>query len=220
MNKDRSSAKNAAIVGVFAAIAYLTVLICKIIPNVASFLSFDAKDAVILIAGYIFGPVSAVLISVITSLLEFLTFSHSGIYGLIMNIISTVSFCIPAILVYKKKKNWNFAVIGLLVGIAVMTASMLLWNYLITPFYMGVSREAVGGMLASVFLPFNLVKGGLNAAISLVLYKPIVSALRSSGLIAKKTGYEKEKFNIKLFISEIFIFIVFIIMLIILINKL
>ena len=36
---------------------------------------------------------------------------------------------------------------------------MLLWNYLITPIYMGMDREEiVVPMLIPVFLPFNLVK--------------------------------------------------------------
>ena len=69
-----------------------------------------------------------------------------------------------------------------------MVAAMLLWNYIITPFYMGVPRETVAGMLMSVFLPFNLVKGGINAALTLLLYKPVVGALRKAGLAEPSSG--------------------------------
>jgi riboflavin transporter FmnP len=55
---------------------------------------------------------------------------------------------------------------------------MILWNYLITPMYMGVPREAVVEMLVPVFLPFNLIKGGANAALTLLLYKPVIYALK------------------------------------------
>ena len=65
---------------------------------------------------------------------------------------------------------------------------MLLWNWLITPLYMGVSRDAVQGMLIPVFLPFNLLKAGLNSAFILGLYKPLVTALRRTGLIQTKSG--------------------------------
>ena len=64
-----------------------------------------------------------------------------------------------------------------------MTVIMLLWNYLITPLYMGYPRETVAAMLIPTFLPFNLLKSGLNSAILLLIYKPVVTALRKARLI-------------------------------------
>ena len=61
-----------------------------------------------------------------------------------------------------------------------MVLSMMFWNYLITPLHMGYPREAVAELLIPVFLPFNLLKGGLNTGITLVLYKPVVSTLGHS----------------------------------------
>lgn len=66
---------------------------------------------------------------------------------------------------------------------AALTVVMLLWNYLITPLYMGVERDVVKDMLVPIILPFNLVKGGLNTALILVLYKPVVTALRQARLV-------------------------------------
>ena len=74
-----------------------------------------------------------------------------------------------------------------------MTLAMLLWNYLITPIYMGYPREAVAELLLPVFLPFNLVKGGLNTAITLLLYKPVVTALRRAKLIDVSSENHTEK---------------------------
>ena len=68
-------------------------------------------------------------------------------------------------------------------GIAAQVAVMLLWNYLITPIYQGIPRAEVAAMLPTVFLPFNLVKGGLNMGLILVLYKPVVTALRRAKLV-------------------------------------
>ena len=48
---------------------------------------------------------------------------------------------------------------------------------------MGYPRDAVADMLLPVFLPFNLLKGGLNAAFTMMLYKPVVSALRAARLV-------------------------------------
>ena len=39
-------------------------------------------------------------------------------------------------------------------------------------------------MLLPVFLPFNLLKSCLNSAFVLLLYKPLVTALRKTGLVA------------------------------------
>lgn len=64
-----------------------------------------------------------------------------------------------------------------------MVSVMLLWNYLIAPIYMGYPREAIVELLIPIFLPFNLIKGGLNAAITMLFYKPIITALRHSRLL-------------------------------------
>ena len=67
-------------------------------------------------------------------------------------------------------------------------------EYFITPIYMGYPKEAVARLLLPVFLPFNLLKGGLNAAFTFLLYKPIVQALRKTGTV--KTNDSKQPQNI------------------------
>ena len=163
--KEKMSTRYMAAVAMFAALSFVSVLIAKVIPNVAGFLSYEPKDAVIVIAGLLYGPLTSVLISVIVSLIEMLTISSTGPYGFLMNVISTCAFAVPAAWYYQKHKTQKDAVIGLCFGVITMVVAMLLWNYIITPFYMGVSRETVAGMLMSVFLPFNLVKGGINAGL-------------------------------------------------------
>ena len=68
-------------------------------------------------------------------------------------------------------------------GALLMTVLMLLWNYLITPLYMHTARADVAAMLVPVFLPFNLLKGCLNATITVLLYKPVVQGLRHAHLL-------------------------------------
>ena len=48
---------------------------------------------------------------------------------------------------------------------------------------MGFPREAVVELLLPAFLPFNLLKAGLNATVTLLLYKPVVTVLRRAGLV-------------------------------------
>lgn len=99
-----------------------------------------------------------------------------------MNIISTGAFACTAAAIYKRKRTMAGAVSGLVTGVVAMTVAMLLWNFLITPIYMEVPRAVVTAMLPTVFLPFNLVKGGINAALVMLLYKPVVTALRKARL--------------------------------------
>ena len=106
------------------------------------------------------------------------------IIGFIMNVLSTCCFACTAAYFYKKKHTISGAVLGLVIGIFITTGVMLLWNYFIAPFYMGYPREAIAELLLPAFLPFNLLKGGLNTALTLLLYKPIVGALRKSNMIA------------------------------------
>lgn len=164
----------------FAAIAYVVTFLVRI-PVL--FLTVDAKDAFICIAAFIYGPISGVLISFITAFIEMITVSGTGPYGFLMNFISSAAFSFAASYIYSKKKTIIGAIIGLYSGVAVLTAVMMVLNIFITPLYLGVAREAVIEMLPTVLLPFNLGKSLINGAISLMLYKPIVVALRRAHLI-------------------------------------
>lgn len=177
----RTNVRKLVILAVLSAIAYLTVFFFRI-PMV-EFLKYEPKDVIITIAAFLFGPLAAVPMSIVVSFIEMVTISSTGPIGMLMNIISTIGFASVAGIVYKKKRTLSGAVFGLLAGTAAMTVLMLLWNYFITPFYMGVPREVVANMLIPAFLPFNLVKAGLNSAIVLLLYKPVSNALHKTGLI-------------------------------------
>ena len=148
-----------------------------------SFLKYDPKDVIIVLGGFIWGPLSALAASLIASLIEMVTFSESGIWGFIMNVLSTCSFAVTAALVYKKWRTLPGAVAGLVAGVLTMVTAMLLWNYLITPIYMEYPREAVAKLLIPAFLPFNAIKGAINASLAFLLYKPLITALRKARLV-------------------------------------
>ena len=162
-------------------IAYVVMVVGRI--PVVSFLKYDPKDVIIVIGGLIYGPLSALLISVVVSLVEMITVSDTGWIGFVMNVLATCMFACTAAFVYKRSNSMMGAAAGLIGGSLLATAAMLLWNYLVTPIYMGIPRAAVAAMLLPVFLPFNLLKTGLNSALTMLIYKPVVNALRSAGLI-------------------------------------
>lgn len=165
----------------FAAIAYVAMFVTSWIK--VGFLTFDAKDAVITLAGLLFGPLYALSISLAVALLEFITVGDTGIYGFIMNFLSSAAFSFFCALIYKYKKNIKGAIIGLISSVFSMTAVMLLFNIFITPLYMNVQRSVVISMIPTLFLPFNLTKGFLNAALVLLLYKPISKSLKAAKIL-------------------------------------
>ena len=72
------------------------------------------------------------------------------------------------------------AIAGLVLGTVCCTLSMTLWNYIITPIYYQMPRSAVVGMLLPGIVPFNIIKCTLNAACAMLIYKPLVNALRNT----------------------------------------
>ncbi len=181
--RSRMGVKIMTSLAMLTAIAYVVMLLSKLLPQVVGFLQMDLKDTVICIGGFIFGPLAAAAIAIVVALVEMFTVSDTGIIGLLMNVLATVAFCCTASFIYKKVHSKKGAVIGLAVGTVCLTVVMILWNYLITPIYMEMDRAVVAAMLPTVFLPFNLVKGGLNMAVILLLYKPVVTALRRARLV-------------------------------------
>lgn len=178
-------------IGMLCAIAYLIMVVGRV--PVVLFLKYDPKDVIIAIGGFLFGPLSAAVISLVVSLVEMFTVSDTGIIGLIMNVLSSCTFACTAAVLYKKFHTVKGAAMGLAAGGIFMTVVILLWNYLVTPIYMGYPREAVAAMLLPVFLPFNLLKAGLNGAVTMLVYKPVVTALRKAGLAAPSQGKNSEE---------------------------
>ena len=171
------------LMAMFAALAYIVMAVGRFPISSVDFLKYDPKDVILVICGFILGPMPALLVTFVVSIIEMLTVSSTGLIGLIMNVLSSAGFACTAALVYKKRHSLRGAAVGLTLGALVMTALMLLWNYFITPYYMGMPREAVAAMLVPVFLPFNLIKSALNAAIAVLIYKPISRALHRAGLV-------------------------------------
>lgn len=171
--------KKLTLLGMLTAAAYLVMLLVKI-P--VGFLSLEPKDAVLAVTGFMFGPAEALAVTALVAFIEMCTVSGTGIIGLAMNLLSSGFFACTAAAVYKKRRTLKGAVTGLVLGTLVMAAMMVLWNYIITPLYMKVPRAEVAGMLMTLFLPFNLLKGALNSAVCVLVYKPLSKMLRGFGL--------------------------------------
>lgn len=187
--KKQLNVKKIATLAMLIAMAYVVMSVCRIpLVPAAPFLKYDPKDVVISIGGFLFGPVEGVAISFIVAFLEMITVGSTGWWGFAMNFIASATFVAPAAIVYRRKHNIKGAVWGLILGAVLMTGTMLLWNYLVVPLYQGTPREAVADMLLPVFLPFNAFKAAINVALTLVVYKPVVQALRRAKLVPQSSG--------------------------------
>ena len=185
----RIDTKELTMLALLAALAYVVMFLSKQIPvNVLGFLNFDLKDVIVCITGFLFGPLGALAVSLVVSFVEMITISSTGPWGLLMNVLSTCAFACTAAWFYQRHRTMKGAILGLVVGVLLMTAVMLLWNYLITPIYMKMPRAAVAKLLIPTFLPFNLIKGGINATLTILLYKPVVTALRKAKLVPPSKG--------------------------------
>ncbi len=182
------NSKTIATLGMLCAIAFVAKLISNVFPTVSGFLSFDLKDVIIVIGGFISGPLAALAITVVVSLIEMVTVSSTGVIGFIMNVLASGTFACIAAGIYHRDRSMKGAITGLIAGVLCMTAIMILWNWLITPLYMKVPRDVVVKMLIPTFLPFNLVKGGINASLAMLLYKPVVTALRRAHLVPESSS--------------------------------
>lgn len=164
-----------------------------------AFLTFDLKDAILTLTALLFGPIYGLVSAAVVALLELVTVSDTGLYGLIMNFLSSAVFAVMAGAVYKRKHDLTGAVMGMIAAVVSMIAVMLLANLLITPLYMGVSIREVGALIPTLLLPFNACKAVMNAAAVLLLYKPLTTALRHTGLMrGSAASYRVDKKTIVL----------------------
>lgn len=193
--KNGIAIRKMTIIALFTALAYAVTLIFRID---VSFLTFDAKDAIVCIAALILGPGAGAIITVLVATIEQISVGNTGIWGYIMNILSTGTFSIVAGFIYSKRRNLIGVAFSLSSAVVSTVIMMILCNILIVPLYMqGADVQTVIKLIPTLLLPFNITKAFLNAGIVLALYKPLITALRSARLIPESEtgeGVNKKSF--------------------------
>ncbi len=185
-----SSIKKMCGIAMFSALAFVVSLATAGIR--ISFLTIDIKDAILTIGAFVYGPLATLPMCIVTSLLSsFITGFETGIFGLIMDFASSFIFSYVASVVYKYRRTMTGAVAGLFLAAFVYTSAMVPLNLLITPLYTGQPVSVVAGLLLPLLIPFNFAKSVLNAAVVMLLYKPIITALRAAKLAQGSTKSTK-----------------------------
>ena len=145
----------------------------------APFLEYTPGDIPIFLAAFLFGPIPAFIMAVVVAIVQGITVSaHSGIIGIIMNILSTGSFLLAFGLIYRGDKTIKKAIIAIVAGVIATCAAMALWNVIFTPIFMGVPRPVVVNMILPVFVPFNIIRAGVNSLLAFALWKAIKGVVK------------------------------------------
>ena len=155
------------------AISCVLVLLIRIPFPPAPFLVYDPADVPIYITTFAFGPVAGLVVTFVVSFIQAFILGGDAVYGFVMHVFATGMFAAVAGAIYGRRKTKKSALLALAAGVIVATAVMCLMNYIVTPYYMGAPREAVVAMMIPVIIPFNLLKAGLNAVITFLVYKRI-----------------------------------------------
>lgn len=165
--------KDIVLVSIFAAISLLLVAIIRFpIFPAAPFLEYDAADIPIFLITFALGSGYGILIVLVVSILQGLLFSGNGITGIIMHIAATGCFVLVAGNIYRFRRTFKGAVVANVAGVAAMTLVMFILNLIVTPLFLKVPLDVVIKMLPIIGL-FNLLKGGINAFITMLLYKTV-----------------------------------------------
>lgn len=141
-----------------------------LLPGV-TWLKYDASAMPAMVCGFAFGPAAGLAVGYVGAIIHGILMADFS--GAIMNILVVTGFILPAALVYRRSRTFKSGVVGLVLSAITATVMAILGNLVITPMWLGVPLDAVVAMILPILTPFNLIKAGINAVLTLIVYKSI-----------------------------------------------
>ena len=141
-----------------------------LLPGV-TWLKYDASAMPAMVCGFAFGPAAGLAVGIVGAVIHGILMADFS--GAIMNILVVTGFILPAALVYRRSRTFKSGVVGLVLSAVAATVMAILGNLVITPMWLGVPLDAVVAMILPILAPFNLAKAGINAVLTLIVYKSI-----------------------------------------------
>ena len=195
------STRKLSLIGLFAAVSALLMMFEIPVPFAPPFYKIDLSELPILIIAFAYGPVAGVMTEFIKILLKLVLKSTSTAFvGELANFTVGCSMVLPASIIYLEKKTRTMAVNALIAGVLTMTVVGSAFNavYLLPKFaeLFGMPLEAIVGMgtkinpaITSVgtmalfaVAPLNLLKGGIDSVLTMILYKRLSPFLKSGAV--------------------------------------
>ena len=192
------STRKISLVGLFAAVSAVLMVLEIPVPFAPPFYKIDLSEIPVLIITFAFGPVAGVMTEFIKILLKLVMKSTSTAFvGELANFTVGCTLILPAGILYLSRKTKRMALMACLAGTICMTVFGSAFNavYLLPKFaqLFGMPLEAIIGMgtkinpsITSVqtmalfaVAPLNLLKGGLDTALTMLLYKRLSPVLKS-----------------------------------------
>ena len=195
------SSRKLSLIGLFAAVSAVLMVFEIPVPFAPPFYKIDLSELPILIIAFAYGPVAGVMTEFIKILLKLVLKSTSTAFvGELANFTVGCSMVLPASIIYMEKKTRLMAVNALIAGVLIMTVVGSSFNavYLLPKFaeLFGMPLEAivamgtkinpaitsVGTMALFAVAPLNLLKGSIDAVLTMILYKRLSPFLKSGAV--------------------------------------
>lgn len=170
-NTNRWSTRQLVTMALLCAIAALFSFVqIPLIPG-AAFLTYDPSLMPAMVCGFAFGPGAGVAVGAVAAVIHGLILGEW--VGSLMNIVATVCFVAPAAALYSRRRTLAGGIAGLVIGVIAATAGSIAANLTIGVAFWYGSVEAITPLILPALLPFNLVKGVVNALLTLIVYKAV-----------------------------------------------
>lgn len=196
VEKTKVNTRTLVQIGMLSALAIILMQFEIPLPFAPAFYKIDFSEVPVLIGCFSMGPFAGVLIELIKVILN-VAIKGTMTMGIgdAANFLIGCAFCVPAALIYQKKRTKSGAVTGMVVGTVIMTILGCVLNaYILLPVYakafempldalvsMGTEvNGAITGLMTFVLFavaPFNLLKGILVSLIVFFVYKKIRQVL-------------------------------------------
>lgn len=179
-------------ISVLGVISALLMLLEFPLPFAPSFYELDLSEIAVLIAGFALGPMAGVLTELVKIVLNLLiNWTITAGVGEFANFIMGLAFVLPASFIYKYKKSFSGAIIGMVAGVfSLVVIGAFVNYYIMIPAYVTFAKfplEAIIGMgnkinssINSLFdlilfatIPFNLLKGVVCSVVTALIYKRV-----------------------------------------------
>lgn len=172
--KKRARSATLYLVKIAVLAAFATVLLLiefPLLPAVPH-LKFNISDVPALIASFMYGPVTGVVVSSVKVGLGLLIRGTSTAFvGDISNLISGAVYCLGAGVIYKLKRTKLGALLGCIVGSIFFVAAMWISNqFFLLPMFGIKDHAAIMTMLWWTLL-FNVIKCAATVLVTFLLYK-------------------------------------------------
>lgn len=182
-NENRWSTKQLVVMALMCAIALLLSFIEFPLFPAASFLKLDFALVPTMVVGFAYGAGPGLLVGLACAV------AHAAItgnwVGCLMSCIVAVVFVVPGAIIYRRMHTLKGGIVGLVVSTVCLVVGIIIANLVIDPLFYGMPFEAVAALVVPAILPFNVIKGVLVSALTLVVYKSISNLITPTKKQAK-----------------------------------